>query len=221
MATMELPEGARESEGSSAPPIGVKMHGTSMAVWNVPTPVEFGTVFNPKIGVRCDDGCVLSGATVEVVDGAGKTLVTGTLGAAPWSGTEDLYWAEVQMKAPGEGGYHEWSARFPEAEVADLPHAGAAQRFALSATRPAQCTVTVSVTDTPTNEPVENAYVRLGLYTVYTDGSGVAKVSLPKDSYDFVVWKSKRRMQRKTVEVTKDEELKVELVGCKACAGLA
>jgi len=218
---MEGLEGARESECSLAPSVGVKAHGTSMAVWNVPTPIEFGVSFSPRIGVRCDDGCALSGAAVEVIDGEGKVVAAGTLGTVPWSGTEDLYWTEVEMRAPTDGVYHQWTARFPEGDVASAQHAGVNQLFALSTTRPAQCTVTVSVRDTPTNEPVESAYVRLGLYTVYTDGSGVAKVSLPKDRYDFVVWKSKRRMQRTTIEVTRDEELKVELVGCKACAGLA
>jgi hypothetical protein len=213
-------EGARESESSSAPPVGVKKHGTSMAVWNVPTPVEFGVGFNPRIGVRCNDGCALSGATVEVLDAVGKRVATATLGPVPWEGTKDLYWAEVEIRAPEDEAYHEWSARFPEGEVANLQHAETSQLFALRTTRPPQCTVTVGVTDAATREPVDSAYVRLGLYTVYTDKSGVAKVSVPKDSYDFVVWKTRHRMQRTTIEVTKDDDLRVELVQCKACTGL-
>src|ERR1700690_3452526 len=93
-------EGTRESESSSASSVVAKKHGTSMAVWNVPTPIEHGARFHPRIGVRCDDGCALSGATVEVLDDAGRRVASGTLGPDPWGGTLDLYWAEVELKAP-------------------------------------------------------------------------------------------------------------------------
>jgi hypothetical protein len=218
---MEGLEAARESESSSAPSVEVKKHGTSMAVWNVITPLESGVRFNPRIGVRCDDGCALSGATVEVVDADGKRVTTGTLGPIPWDGTDDLYWAEVEIRAPADEAYHEWSARFQEGEVANRRHGEASQLFALRTTRPPQCTVTVSVTDAATREPVGTAYVRLGLYTVYTDESGDAKLSVPKDSYEFVVWKTKHKINRTTVEIGKDEDLRVELVGCTACHGLS
>lgn len=214
-------EGARESESSSASPAVVKKHRTSMAVWNVPTPIEFGVRFNPRIGVRCDDGCVLSGATVEVLDGAGKRVATGTLGPDPWGGTTDLYWTEVEMRAPVDGGYHGWSAGFPQGSVANFQHIEASQRFGLSTTKPPECTVTVGVTDENTRLPVDSAYVRLGLHTTYTDESGVAKVALPRDRYEFVVWKSKHKIHRTTIAIAKDEDLRVELAQCRACMGLA
>jgi hypothetical protein len=218
---MEGLEGARESESSSAPSVGVKRHGTSMAVWNVPTPIELGANFSPKIGVRCDDGCILSGATVEVLDDAGKRVATGTLGPIPWGGTEDLYWAEVEIRAPADEAYHEWSARFPEGEVADFQHREVSQPFGLRTTRPPQCTVTVGVTEAGTRQAVDGAYVRLGLYTVYTDESGVAKVSVPKDNYEFVVWKTRHKIHRTTIEIAKDEDLRVELAYCKICQGIS
>ena len=216
---MEGLEGARESESSPASSARVKTHGTSMAVWNVPTPIEFGVNFKPRIGVRCDDGCSLSGATVEVLDGAGTRVASGTLGPIPWDGTEDLFWTEVEIGAPMDEAYHEWSARFPHSEDANLQHKEASQTFALRTTRPPQCTVTVGVTAAATRQPIDGAYVRLGLYNVYTDEAGVVKVSLPKDSYEFVVWKSKHKMYRTTVEIAKDEDLRVELDQCKACMG--
>ncbi len=218
---MEGLEGARESESSSAPSVGVKRHGTSMAVWNVPTPVEFGVSFNPRIGVRCDDGCVLSGATVEVLDDAGKRVATGTLGPDPWGGTEDLYWAEVEIRAPVDEGYHGWSAKFPQGWEVNFQHKEVSQPFGLSTTRPPQCTVSVGVTEAGTRQAVDSAYVRLGLYTVYTDESGVAKVSLPKGNYEFVVWKTRHRIHRTTIGITKDEDLRVELAYCKICSGIA
>jgi hypothetical protein len=214
-------EEARESESSPASSVVAKKHGTSMAVWNVPTPIEYGARFNPRIGVRCDDGCVLSGATVEVLDDTGKKVATGTLSPDPWGGTSDLYWAEVELRAPVDGGYHGWSARFPQTTVASFQHDEASQAFGLSTTKPPECTVTVGVTDEDTREPVDSAYVRLGLHSGYTDESGLVKVALPKDSYEFVVWKTKHKMHRTTVVIAKDEDLRVELTGCKVCRGLA
>jgi hypothetical protein len=79
----------------------------------------------------------------------------------------------------------------------------------------------VGVTDEDTREPVDSAYVRLGLHSGYTDESGLVKVALPKDSYEFVVWKTKHKMHRTTVVIAKDEDLRVELTGCKVCRGLA
>src|SRR5208283_3841422 len=158
-----------------------------MAVWNVPTPIEHGARFDPRIGVRCDDGCVLSGATVEVLDDTRGRVATGTLGPDPWGGTSDLYWAEAELRAPVEDGYHGWSAWFPQATVAGFRHDEVSQVFGLSTTKPPECTVTVGVADGATQEPIDGAYVRLGLHSGYTDESGVVKVALPKDSYDLVV----------------------------------
>jgi hypothetical protein len=212
---------AREGESSPESSVVARKHGTSMAVWNVPTPIDYGAAFYPRIGVRSDDGCVLSGATVEVFDDAGKRVATGTLGPDPWVGTTDLYWAEVELRAPVDGGYHGWSARFPQSTVAGFQHEEMSQAFGLSTTKPPECTVTVGVTDADTREPVDGAYVRLGLHSGYTDETGSVKVALPKDSYEFVVWKTKHKMHRTTVVIAKDEDLRIELTGCKVCTGLA
>ncbi len=213
-------EEARVGESSPASSVVAQKHGTSMAVWNVPTPIEYGARFNPRIGVRCDDGCVLSGATVEVLDDAGKRVATGTLGTDPWGGTPDLYWAEVELRAPVDGGYHGWTAGFPQTTVAGFQHKDMSQVFGLSTTKPPECTVIVGVSEGATREPVDGAYVRLGLHSGYTDESGMVKVALPKDSDELVVWKTKHKMHRSTVEIAKDEDLRVELTGCKTCTGL-
>ena len=219
MALAEPFNAARESESSSASTVGANTHGTSMAVWDVPTPSVSGATFRPRIGVRCGDGCSLSGARIEVLDDSGKRVATGTLGPLPWPETTDLYWAEVEIRAPEDEAYHGWSARFPQASNGTLRHAGSDQPFGLRTVRPPQCTVKVSVTDANTREPIETAYVRLGLYTAYTDRSGLAKVSVPKDKYEFVVWKTLHKIQRTTLEVADDQDLRVELSGCKVCHG--
>jgi hypothetical protein len=123
------------------------------------------------------------------------------------------------MTAPTDQGYHEWLARFPDRQDAGSQHGESSQRFGLRTVMPPQCTVTVGVTDAATGDPIESAYVRLGVYTSYTDGSGIAKALLPKDDYEFVVWKRKRKMHRTRIEISKDEDLKVELDQCKVCNG--
>jgi len=219
MAVAEGLEEARRSEGSSATPQGFVRHGTSMAVWNVPAPIEVGANFSPRIGVRCDDGCVLSGAAIEVLDDGGKRVATGTLGPISWAGTADLYWVQVEVRAPTDEGYHQWSARFPDGQGVEFQHEESGQPFAFSTVRPPQHSVTVGVTDAATGRPVDNAYVRLGLYTSYTDDAGTARVSVPNGDYTFVVWKRKHDMYRTTIEVTDDQDLKVQLLQCKICNG--
>ncbi len=62
---------AREEEEipheASSPPFSfsVKPHGTRVAVWDVPSPVVFGTAFRVKIGVQCSAGCDLTGQKID------------------------------------------------------------------------------------------------------------------------------------------------------------
>ncbi|MGD0637616.1 MAG: hypothetical protein ABSA72_06220, partial [Nitrososphaerales archaeon] len=116
---------------------------------------------------------------------------------------------------------HGWSAGFPPTTVASFRHDQVSQAFGLSTTKAPECTVTVSVSDGDTREPIDGAYVRLGLHSGYTDETGVVKVALPKESYELVVWKTKHKMHRTAVAIEKDEDIEVELTGCKVCTGLA
>ena len=55
-----------------AGPVMVESHGTSMAVWDLPSPITITSKFRLKVGVGCSAGCKLSGGTVEVRDQEGR-----------------------------------------------------------------------------------------------------------------------------------------------------
>ena len=87
-------------------------HTTSMAVWDVPSPVVINRSFTVKVGVKCAATCQLAGRLIEVCDEAGARIGESRLGETPWPGTAVLYVAEVELAAPATEGMASWSARF-------------------------------------------------------------------------------------------------------------
>lgn len=92
-------------ESSSTPvKFNVKPHTASIAIWDFPSPAIMNSEFEIKIGVKCSAECQLKGMKVDVCDGKGTQVATGTLGETPWAKTSGLYWAEVRLASPCEGG---------------------------------------------------------------------------------------------------------------------
>lgn len=206
------------SKSSTVISFAAKPHRTSMAVWDLPSPIAVEGSFKVKIGVKCQAGCELGGARIEVRDSKGERVATGRLSSLPMPNTTALYWTEVGLRAPSVEGYHEWTAKFKEGEL-EVPHQEISYRFGLMTTVPAPNLVTVGVTDSVTKAPLGNAYVRIGGYTLFCDEAGFAKVSVPNGKYVFVVWKRNHKMSRSTIEITGDENFNVELLPspCKYC----
>ena len=65
-------------------------HETTMAVWDVPSPIVAQSAVKVSVGLRCAAACGLAGQVVEVVDEQGSTIGRGTLGDAPLPGTDAL-----------------------------------------------------------------------------------------------------------------------------------
>ena len=93
-----VPKGDDETheEGRLAITFTTKPHDTSMAVWDVPSPVVISHPFTVKVGVKCSAPCQLAGRVIDVCDGEGHRVATGTLGDSPWPGTTALYVAEYR-----------------------------------------------------------------------------------------------------------------------------
>jgi hypothetical protein len=205
---------ARESNGAlHGPalvrvPVGVRPHETSLAVWEIPSPVVTGLPFAIKVGAKSAAGCNLAGMPIAVHDESGAMLATGALGDAPWPGTSALYWTELALVAPADAGMFSWSVSFDAAGLA-LPHRGASSRFSIAIARPPEHKLTVKVVERETATPVENALVRLGAYRAATGGTGIAELMLPKGSYDLAVWKSGYEAPTKTIAV--DADLSIEI----------
>src|ERR1051325_2544016 len=84
-------------------------HKTSLAVWDLPSPLVIGRPAKMKIGAKCSAGCRLTDHEIEIHDQANRNIARARLGAAPWSGTTGLYWAELDFSAPAAAGTHTWS----------------------------------------------------------------------------------------------------------------
>jgi hypothetical protein len=188
-----LPQAQAAGIRHDAQPLSVSVkvvpQSTSLAVWDIPSPVVTGRPFSIKAGAKSAGDFKLTGRGIEVCDEAGVVLAQGALGDAPWPGTSGLYWTELTLTAPDREGACRWSVQFSATDV-ELPHDGATSNFSMAVARPAEHRVTVKVMEKDTGNPIDEAEVRLGLYCATTDPAGMAAVEVPKGTYELVVWKA-------------------------------
>lgn len=183
-------EGVLHEEGSVSFSFVVKPHTTSMAVWDIPFPIVPGAMFKLKVGAKCSVGCNLAGKEIHLHNPEGASVATGTLSEAPYSDMVALYWAEMELTAPGTEGYHALTAEFPKPEL-ELPHTGASHNFGFPTVKPSEHAVTVEVMDKESNAPIKDAEVYFGRsgpqYRGRTDERGVVTVELPKGECELIV----------------------------------
>jgi hypothetical protein len=189
--------------------VRVKPQSSSLAVWDIPSPVVMGDAFDIKAGAKSAGDVKLTGRTIEVCDETGAVLAQGCLGDAPWPGTSGLYWTQLRVPAPDREGPCAWSARFAATDV-ELPHDGATSNFSVAVTRPAEHRLTVKVSEKDTVNPVEGADVRVGVYRATTDPAGMAAIDVPKGTYELVVWKVGYDIPIQSIRIDTDRALEVE-----------
>jgi hypothetical protein len=189
--------------------VRVKPQTTSLAVWDIPSPVVMGRPFDVKAGAKSASDVKLTGRAIEVCDDAGAVLGQGCLGDAPWPGTSGLYWTQLRLSAPDREGPRTWSVRFAATDV-ELPHDGSTSNFTVTVTRPAEHRVIVKVAEKDSGNPVEDAEVRLGVYRATTNPAGIATVEVPSGTYELVVWKVGYDIPIVSTEVDADRTVEVE-----------
>jgi hypothetical protein len=208
-------EGILHEECSARFPFIVKPHATSIRVGDVPCPIVLNTEFRIKAGVKCSIKCNLAGREIEIYDHNGAKVATNTLGDVPYPGTSDVYWAEVELKAPGTEGSYRWTAKFPEPDL-ELPHQAAACNLGLIITKPPDCELTIEAIDKDTKTPIENAQFIMHPYRGNTDDGGVAKIKVSRGEYKLNVGKRDYKGDygplQMIVEVADDVTVKAELV---------
>ena len=210
-------EGILHEESSTLFSFTVKPHSTSIAVWDVPSPIAFNDKFKIKVGVQCSSKCNLTDKEIRIYARRGKKVATGALGGVPWPGTSALYWAEVELEAPGVEGRYRWRVKFPKPDL-ELPHDEASYHFGFTTARPPEHVVTVEVIAQDTKTPVKNAHVLLRPhggypYRGYTDEGGVAKLEVAKGEYKLYASKGDEYQTfQMTVEITDDATIKAELL---------
>ena len=186
-----------------------KSHSSSIAVWDVPSPVIVDRAFKVKVGVKCSALCQLTGRDVEIRDGAGDRVARGTLGERPWPGTDSLYWAEVVLRGPVAEDVSAWTVTFVAADL----HEAASATFSSRAARPPEHTATIRITAVDTSAPVEGVEVRLGAYEAFTNALGLAAVEVPTGTYDLTIRKDGYTADPVSIEVSRDARIDLELSG--------
>ena len=208
--------GVLHEESSTPFSFAVRPHSTSIAVWDVPSPIAFNDKFKIKVGVRCSAECNLLDQKIGIYGPKGKKVATETLGDVPWPGASALYWAEVELEAPGTEGYYTWRVKFRKPDL-ELPHEDASYNYGFTTARPPEHVVTVEVIGRDTKDPIERVHVVLSPesgapYTGYTDEAGVAKLAVPKGEYELYASKGGEYETFQTsVEITDDATVKAEL----------
>jgi hypothetical protein len=186
-------------------------HRTSLAVWAVPSPVRIGDHFAVMVGSKSSGACPLNGAKVEIRDDTGAVVGEGTLGETPWPGTDALYWTEIILDGPRREGWLCWSVAFASTGFA-LPHVGSSAEFSFTAVRPPEHRVAVTVTASGVATPLKESQVALGPYRAATDKAGMAHIEVPAGEYDLAVWKAGFEAASRTVVITADAIVALELV---------
>jgi hypothetical protein len=211
--TLVLPKqelgGAALAEATLAFSFRTGEHKTSLAAWDVPSPVVVGEKFSVKVGAKCTACCALNSRQIELRDEKGGVLAVGHLGETVWPGTEGLYWTALEALAPADEGLHNCSVAFSACDHA-LPHQGASAALSFVTVQPGRHRVSVAIVERVTRAPIAEAQVRLGYHRSATDASGIARFTAPSGTHRLFVWKADFSAPEQVVDVEQDLELIVE-----------
>jgi hypothetical protein len=158
---------------------------TSLAVWDVPMPVVAGERFAIKTGVKTGSG------RVEVCDATGAVVASGTLGEAPWPGTEALHWAELDLPAPAKDGVAKYTVRCGAAET----------WFSVVAAAKPDCTLKVQITEQESKAALDGVEIRIGAFHARTDKAGRAELRVCKGEYQLQLWRTAHISSPRPVKV--------------------
>ncbi|CAM9923355.1 unnamed protein product [Chrysoparadoxa australica] len=187
-------------------------HRLSMSVWDHPSPVAKGESFSLKIGAKCSSNCSLAGQQIKIVDAEGAVVTKSCLRDSLWTGTNALYWTEVELTAPKVEGLHRWLA-CADAPNSALPHDGSAKAgFSFVVTQRPKNRVSVKLTDKTTGAPVSGAHVRFGPFHCFTNNTGIAVLNLPNGNFTLIVSKPNHEVKSRHVAVTENLEMKVDVI---------
>jgi hypothetical protein len=185
-------------------------HALQLNVWDVPSATAAGERFTIAVGVRCSAGCDLGGRELGIFDQEGSRTGTVKLGHDIWPGTEALYFAGAEARAPLTAGSHQWEAKIAGWDT-ELPHAAGSYPLTVRVVSAPDCEVTVKAVDRETQTPIEGARVVMHPYRAVTDDKGIARVRVARGQYDILVSGSQYLPASTSVEVTADLITSAEL----------
>jgi len=185
-------------------------HAVQLTAWDVPPATVAGEHFKVAVGVRCSAGCDLGGQELSIFDQQGLRTGTVKLGHDVWPGTEALYFAELEARAPPTAGSHRWEVRIAD-WASKLPHAAGSLPMVVRVVPPPDCEVTIRAVDRETQAPIRGARVVMHPYRAVTDENGMARVRVARGQYDILVSGSRYLPVSTSVEVTADLVTRAEL----------
>jgi hypothetical protein len=183
-------------------------HITSLAVWDLTSPVVVGRSSALKVGISCSSGCDLSGTRIDIYNDAGARVGGGTVGSQPWPATTALYWTELDVAAPETEGDQSWSIH---ATTAETKHADATSSLRFVAGKPPEHRVTLEVIDKDNGVPIPGVELRLGRFRSATNDEGIAHIEVPGGAYEIGSWKLGYELISRTVHVAGDTTIHLEL----------
>ena len=204
-------DGAWYGEEISELSFTVKPHRTNLIAWEVPSVIGCGEIFNVKLGVKCSSGCQPIGwfFCVHNQDGIEQTNVL--VGNDLYVGTDSLYYAACELKAPEETGLYNWVAKV-KLEDSDNVHEESIAIFRVRVLPEPDCLLTVIAVDIETDVPIQGVQVLAHPYRAFTNDNGVAEVKVPKGAYTLFVSGKNYFPFRSSNKVTKDLTIRAELV---------
>src|SRR5579871_1026742 len=187
-----------------------KAHMTYMNVWGVPSAIAASERFRFSVGVKCSAGCKLTGTPVSVFDHEGGKVGAGVLLEEVWPGTDALYFAELEARAPLAIGDYRWQTTIPASD-AGVPHEAGSSAFGVKVVDLSNYQVTVEAFDSEKQAPISGAHVLLHPYRAFTDAAGVARVKVAKGRYRLFVSGFNYIPYENTIDVANDLVHRVEL----------
>lgn len=185
-------------------------HQTSLAVWDVPSPVEVKARFRFKVGAKCSACCPLQGHRIEVCDETGAVVARGRLGEADWADAEGLFWAELVVNAPATPGLATFTVAFPADEQEPAAHRGASTSFSLMLVEQARHAASIVVLEKSAGAPVADVQVRLGFHRAATDEQGAVAFRVAPGEHRLVLWKAGYAAPEQLITIDDDMNLIVE-----------
>jgi len=202
--------GALHEQASTEVRFVVKPHAAQLTVWNVPSATVAGECFRVSVGVRCSAECDLGGQELGIFDQQGSRAGTVKLADDVWPGTEALYFAEIEARAPLTAGSHQWEVKIIDWD-SELPHSPGSLPMVVRVVGAPDCEVTVRAIDREKQTPIKGARVVMHPYRAVTDENGSAKVKVTRGPYDILVSGSRYVPLCTSVEVTADMITSFEL----------
>ena len=183
-----------------------------------------------KVGIKCSEDCRLGGMAFGVFNHDGVCVAEGTASGDVWPGTTGLYFAEIELEAPGDEGLYTWtvksspvpgSAIAVEEGTAPAPGAGGSHdevshtegsgSFGVRVVSHPEHLVRIEAVDHDGQTPVGGAHIVMHPYKAVTNDRGVAELRVAKGSYTLFVSQTSYVIWGTPIEVSADVTARAEL----------